>query len=144
MSGFFDADAIDKLISSVRSHGVQELELANGDCRLKIKLNQSTPSAPPRVITEQKTSTPVLRENESGYQVKSPLAGVFYSAPSPDSQPFVSVGKRISKGETLCIIEAMKMMNEIESEFNGVIKRILVSNGDSVESGQALFLIETD
>ncbi|MGN0407472.1 MAG: acetyl-CoA carboxylase biotin carboxyl carrier protein [Bacteroides sp.] len=78
----------------------------------------------------------------SGNVVKSPLVGVFYAAPAPDADDFVTVGDTVSSGQTLGIIEAMKLMNEIESEFNGCVKQILVKNGDMVEYGQPLFVIE--
>lgn len=89
------------------------------------------------VINETATAKPV-----SGNEMKSPLVGTFYNAPSPDAEPFVKVGDRVKKGQTLGIIEAMKLMNEIECEYDGVIKEILVDNMDMVEYGQTLFIIE--
>ena len=82
-----------------------------------------------------------MKEKEGVY-VKSPAVGVFYAAPSPDSKPFVAVGDTVHKGDTLCIIEAMKLMNEIESEYDGVIEAILVNNEEVVEYGQPLFRIK--
>lgn len=76
------------------------------------------------------------------YTVTSPIVGTFYRAPSPDAEPFVEVGTRVKKGQVLCIIEAMKLMNEIESEVDGIVVRILVENGQPVEYGEPLFLIE--
>ncbi len=84
-------------------------------------------------------------ENEkevSGNIVKSPMVGTFYLKPSPTSEPYVEVGKTVKKGDTLCIIEAMKLMNEIESEFTGTIKKVLVEDGTPVEYGTELFIIE--
>ena len=78
----------------------------------------------------------------SGNIVKSPMVGTFYLKPSPDSKPYVEVGKQVKKGETLCIVEAMKLMNEIESEYTGTIKEILIEDGASVEYGTELFIIE--
>ena len=78
----------------------------------------------------------------SGNEVKSPLVGVFYAAPAEDAPAFVSVGDTVKKGQTLAIVEAMKLMNEIESDFDGVVKKIAVSNGEPVEYGQTLFVIE--
>lgn len=78
----------------------------------------------------------------SGNEVKSPLVGVFYAAPAEDAPAFVSVGDTVKKGQTLAIVEAMKLMNEIESEYDGVVKKIMVSNGEAVEYGQTLFVIE--
>ncbi|OGU56684.1 MAG: acetyl-CoA carboxylase, biotin carboxyl carrier protein [Ignavibacteria bacterium GWF2_33_9] len=77
-------------------------------------------------------------------EVKSPMVGTFYRSPSPDADPFVEVGGRINKGKTLCIIEAMKLMNQIEAEVDGTIEKILVENGKPVEFGQTLFLVKSD
>ena len=81
-------------------------------------------------------------EEKGGNVVKSPLVGTFYAAPSEDAQPFVKVGDTVKKGQTLAIVEAMKLMNEIESEFDGVVTEILVENEDNVEYGQPLFRIQ--
>lgn len=78
---------------------------------------------------------------QGGALVKSPIVGTFYAAPSPDAEPFAAVGQRVERGQVLCIVEAMKMMNEIESEVSGVISRVLASNGELVEYGQPLFEI---
>lgn len=86
----------------------------------------------------QETSTEVIKGNV----VKSPMVGTFYLKPSPTSEPYVEVGKNVKKGDTLCIIEAMKLMNEIESEFSGTVKEILVQDGETVEYGKPLFVIE--
>ncbi len=80
----------------------------------------------------------------AGIEVKSPMVGTFYSAPEPGSKPYVSVGSRVSKGQTLCIIEAMKIMNEIESEVAGVVTEVLASDATPVEYGQALFRIDSN
>ena len=103
-----------------------------------------------------KTETIPIKSNESekvevnseksdlnGEQILSPMPGTFYSSSSPESDPFVKVGDTVSKGDTLCIIEAMKIMNEIESEKSGVIKEVIVENGNPVEFNQPLFIIET-
>jgi acetyl-CoA carboxylase biotin carboxyl carrier protein len=83
------------------------------------------------------------KEDTSKYvEVKAPIVGTFYRAPSPDAEPFVKEGDTVKKGQVLCIIEAMKLMNEIESEVSGVVRKILVSNGEPIEYGQVLFLIE--
>ena len=79
-----------------------------------------------------------------GEVVKAPLVGVFYTAPAPDAEPFVTVGQRVKKGDTLCIVEAMKLMNEIESTHDGVIDRILAENGSMVEFGQPLFAVKAE
>jgi len=90
------------------------------------------------IISETKTD---ILDDPNIKLIKSPIVGTFYAAPSPEAKPYVSVGDRVKKGQTLCIIEAMKLMNEIESEFDGVITEILCSNGQMVEYGQALFKI---
>ena len=95
--------------------------------------------------TDEATKTEKVEmpcENASGNAVKSPMVGTVYLRPSPDAKPYVEVGKKVKKGEKLCIIEAMKLMNEIESEFSGVIKEILVEDGSTVEYGTKLFVIE--
>ena len=96
-----------------------------------------TAPTPAAQISENSTTT-----TASGHQVKSPMVGTFYGAPSPDSDPYVSVGQSVSIGETLCIIEAMKIMNPIEADKTGTIKQILVEDGAPVEFDQPLFVIE--
>ena len=88
------------------------------------------------------TAVETKQEQITGNIVKSPMVGTFYAKPSPTAEPFVEVGQVVKKGETLCIIEAMKLMNEIESEFDGKIKEILVSDGEAVEYGKPLYIIE--
>lgn len=109
-----------------------------------------TPSAPPPVAEISAVSshtvtaeTAKAASDEKYSKVTSPMVGSFYSAPSPDSPPFVAVGQTISKGQTVCIIEAMKMLNELESEVSGKVVRILVENGQPVEFGQVLMLVES-
>jgi acetyl-CoA carboxylase biotin carboxyl carrier protein len=85
---------------------------------------------------------PAAPAQPTGHTLKSPMVGTFYRAPSPGAPPFVEVGQSVSKGQTLCIIEAMKLLNEIESDASGTVKAILVENGQPVEYGQPLFLIE--
>ena len=98
--------------------------------------NTVEPAAPAQQEPEQ------IAEEKGGNVVKSPLVGTFYAAPSEDAQPFVKVGDTVKKGQTLAIVEAMKLMNEIESEFDGVVTEILVENEDNVEYGQPLFRIQ--
>lgn len=97
-----------------------------------------------RVIEYENTTVEKKEEDLSGVYVKSPMVGTFYNSPSPDKKPFIEVGKKVNKGDTLCIVEAMKLMNEIESEFSGEVIKVLVENGDMVEYGQPLFLIRED
>ena len=93
-------------------------------------------------ITNEEITTQINTEEIQGNIVKSPMVGTFYIKPSPTSDPYVQIGKEVTKGETLCIIEAMKLMNEIESEFSGKITEILVKDGDTVEYGTPLFVIK--
>lgn len=98
-------------------------------------------------LQENRVDVPEVKENnspkvEDGNVVKSPMVGTFYSKPSPTSKPYVEVGQRVKKGDVLCIIEAMKLMNEIESEFDGEVKEILVKDEEAVEYGKPLFVIK--
>lgn len=93
-------------------------------------------------ITNEEITTQINTEEIQGNIVKSPMVGTFYIKPSPTSDPYVQIGKEVTKGETLCIIEAMKLMNEIESEFTGKITEILVKDGETVEYGTPLFIIK--
>ncbi|MFQ5345096.1 MAG: acetyl-CoA carboxylase biotin carboxyl carrier protein [Mariprofundus sp.] len=145
-----DITQIRKLIRLVQSSDVTEIEVTQGDQTVRIS-RQNTAAAPattyvaptapvataPEAVPAPAAETQVSEE----YQITSPMVGTFYTAPSPDADPFVSVGQKVQKGETLCIIEAMKMMNEIEAEYSGVVEAILVENASPVEYGQAIFVI---
>jgi acetyl-CoA carboxylase biotin carboxyl carrier protein len=100
----------------------------------------SAPSAPVEAVSEPKPEA--KEECKNCVEVKAPIVGTFYRAPAPDAPPYVKEGDRVEKGQVLCIIEAMKLMNEIESEVSGIVRKILVQNGEPVEYGQPLFLIE--
>lgn len=103
--------------------------------------------APPVQSTAPSATTPENNTNESNsnlHEITSPIVGTFYKAPSPDSAPFVEVGSRVNKGDTLCIVEAMKLMNEIESDVSGIVEKILINNSDPVEFGQVMFLIKPE
>ncbi|HVT62550.1 MAG TPA: acetyl-CoA carboxylase biotin carboxyl carrier protein [Legionellaceae bacterium] len=99
----------------------------------------AAPQAPAPISAVSETP---IKETPAGHPVLSPMVGTLYTSPSPDASPFVTMGKAVKAGDTLCIIEAMKMFNEIEADRSGVITGILVSNGDPVEFGQPLFIIE--
>lgn len=156
-----DIRKIKKLIELVEASGVSELEISEGEESVRISrafppaaypvqnihVAQPAPAfinAP--IATEQLTSLqPIPQKNDSamtGYTIKSPMVGTFYRTPSPDSKAFVDVGQAVSVGDVLCIVEAMKMMNQIESEKAGIVKAILVENGQPVEFDQPLFVIE--
>jgi acetyl-CoA carboxylase biotin carboxyl carrier protein len=106
----------------------------------------SPPPAPPPVAERAPAAeAPRAEKPKSSYlEVKSPMVGTYYSAPEPGAKPYIAVGDRISKGQILCIIEAMKIMNEIESEFDGVVKEILAQNSHPVEYGQVLFRVDSN
>jgi acetyl-coA carboxylase, biotin carboxyl carrier protein len=141
-------DEIIKLIETVSKNDVDSLNYATDSEKIVIKKNKTKfvtgeiPAAP----ALQSVSFEAVSEKEntkvSGHTVTSPLVGTFYSAPSPDAPSFVNVGDRVKKGQVIGIIEAMKLMNELESDFDGVIKEILVKDEDVVEFGQPLFILE--
>ncbi len=163
-----DLKLIKKLLDLVSDSDVDEVSIEEGDFKVKVKkkADAPAPSAPvqyqlPAQPQQQPQAQPAqgaapqqsgqekgeAKEDEnqpSGDVVKSPIVGTFYEAPSPDSDPFVTVGDHIEKGQPLCIVEAMKIMNEIEAEFSGTVKKRLVDDGTPVEFDQPLFIIEKD
>lgn len=147
-----DLRKLKKLIDLVEESGITELEVTEGEERVRIAkqplaaaqqtyvMPQAAPLAAaavaaPTAAVEQKSELP------DGQVVKSPMVGTFYRSASPDSGPFVEVGSTVKAGETLCIVEAMKLLNEIESDCAGTVKAILVENGQPVEYGEPLFII---
>ena len=144
----FSVDDMVRLMKEMSKSGLKTVEYKDGDFSLKLEGQEVNISVGPQtaVQVQAPSALPVVDipdENEGvdGQVVKSPLVGVFYSAPKEGAEPFVKVGDTVTKGQKLAIIEAMKMMNEIESDFDGVVSEILVSNGQSVEYGQELFVI---
>ncbi len=150
-----DLRKLKKLIDLVEESGISELELTEGEEKVRISRALmhsaapvthyvSAPASAPALASSATaataTSEPVAAEVQ-GHIVKSPMVGTFYRSSSPDSKAFFDVGSKVEVGETLCIIEAMKLLNEIESDFAGVIKEILVENGQPVEYGEPLFVI---
>jgi acetyl-CoA carboxylase biotin carboxyl carrier protein len=150
-----DLRKLKKLIDLVEESGISELELTEGEEKVRISRNlpnsqavmhmspypqQMYAASPPAAATP---AAPAEAEAPAieGHVVKSPMVGTFYRAPSPDAKPFADVGSKISIGDTICIIEAMKLLNEIEADHSGVIKAILVENGQPVEYGEPLFII---
>ena len=111
--------------------------IANPNPLPVLSADHSAPSTPAQ-------SEPVAVDNSKLVTIKSPMVGTFYSAPAPDADPYVSVNQKVTTGQVVCIVEAMKLMNEIESEYNGRVARILVENGKPVEFGQELYQIELD
>ena len=144
-----DLRKLKKLIDLVEESGISELELTEGEEKVRISRSLMPQHAAPMLHyptapQAQAAAAPVAAVTpveDEGHIVKSPMVGTFYRSSSPDAKPFVDVGTSVKVGETVCIIEAMKLLNEIESDFSGVIKKILVENGQPVEYGEPLFII---
>jgi acetyl-CoA carboxylase biotin carboxyl carrier protein len=151
-----DLRKLKKLIDLVEESGIAELEITEGEEKVRISRSTSsmqsqvTPTPPPQqavpaAVSQSSTGPAAAAAAEvlpEGHVVKSPMVGTFYRSSTPGSNPFVEVGQTVKEGETLCIIEAMKLLNEIESDKSGVVKAILVENGQPVEYGEPLFVIE--
>jgi acetyl-CoA carboxylase biotin carboxyl carrier protein len=148
-----DLRKLKKLIDLVEESGISELELTEGEEKVRISRTIAQSAAPqmmhyaaapaqtPVSAPNASTSTVVPEAAHEGHVVESPMVGTFYRASSPDASSFVEVGDKVEVGDTLCIIEAMKLLNEIESDKAGVVKKILVENGQPVEYGEPLFVI---
>lgn len=151
-----DLRKLKKLIDLVEESGIAELELTEGEEKVRIsrqpagqQVMQYAPAYMPQMMQAPQAVAPAaaapVAEAASaaieGHVVKSPMVGTFYRSPSPDAKAFVEVGSLVTAGDTLCIIEAMKLLNEIEADHTGVIKAILVENGQPVEYGEPLFII---
>ena len=141
-------DEIIKLIETVSKNDVDTLNYATDSEKIVIKKNKTklvageVQAVPVAQSVSFEAANTVENTKVAGHTVTSPLVGTFYSAPSPDSQSFVNVGDRVKKGQVIGIIEARKLMNELESDFDGVVKDILVKDEDVVEFGQPLFILE--
>lgn len=162
-----DLGQLERLLSFMSEHGLEEFEYAHGDLRIRLKKAIAQTSAAPvlalpvahaaapiaaqphasanppqtaaQAVSAPADSTPAPATDE--HIIKSPIVGTFYAGPSPDAGPFVRVGDAVEAGQTVCIIEAMKLMNEIEADIGGEVARVLVENGQPVEYGQPLFVI---
>ncbi|HIP43613.1 MAG TPA: acetyl-CoA carboxylase biotin carboxyl carrier protein [Aquifex aeolicus] len=152
-----DKDFIKELIALVKNSNIRSLKIEQGDLRIHIETyKELQPQESVKFLKETKRDEEFkhleilppsedIREQEKKYHViKSPLVGTFYRSPAPGAPPFVEVGDIVSPGQVLCIIEALKVMNEIESDVRGRVEKILVENGETVEYGQPLFLIDTN
>ena len=151
-----DLRKLKKLIDLVQESGIGEIEITEGE--EKVRISRQAPPGPMMMAAPQmhhvgvgmpgagmapaEAAAAAAPAEPKGHTLKSPMVGTFYRAPSPGAPSFVDVGQSVSKGQSLCIIEAMKLLNEIESDVAGTIKAILVENGQPVEYGQPLFLIE--
>ncbi|MDR3056174.1 MAG: acetyl-CoA carboxylase biotin carboxyl carrier protein [Zoogloeaceae bacterium] len=149
-----DLRKLKKLIDLVQESGISELEVTEGEEKVRIAKFAPAGAAPaqyplpvgaPAALPTGGAASAVNLDDEDeppeGHEVKSPMVGTFYRSPSPGANAFVEVGQTVKEGETLCIIEAMKLLNEIEADASGVIKSILVENGQPVEFGEPLFII---
>ncbi len=140
-----DISQIRKLIRLIQSSDVTEIEVTEGDQTVRLSRRSHFVSPPaPVVVQTPAVAAPraVPCENGEKYIVKSPMVGTFYRSPSPEANPFITKGSRVKKGDTLCIIEAMKLMNEIEAEYDGMVEEILVDNASPLEYGQPMFVIK--
>ncbi len=153
-----DLRKLKKLIDLVEESGIAEIELTEGEEKVRISRQPNNTQQPMQYMQMPQMQAPMNQTAshiptsatetiapiplQQGHQVTSPMVGTFYRASSPDAGSFVEVGSSVKKGDTLCIIEAMKILNEIESDADGVIKNILIENGQPVEFGEPLFIIE--
>jgi acetyl-CoA carboxylase biotin carboxyl carrier protein len=157
-----DLDFIRGLIEAVDDSGIDSLEIARGGT--KIRINKTPPPAPvaaaaaaaPVVHAAAPAPAPAAAAPSAGaaeaaapappvsslVEIKSPMVGTFYRSPAPEAPPYVEVGSRVARGQTLCILEAMKLMNELPAEISGVIREVCVENGEPVEFGQVLFRVD--
>ncbi|MBF6570884.1 MAG: acetyl-CoA carboxylase biotin carboxyl carrier protein [Candidatus Binataceae bacterium] len=151
-----DLRKLKKLIDLVEESGISELEITEGEEKVKIVKSGGATPATAQLSTAHAVSIPTgatpaavpgaapaasAEAQQEGHVLKSPMVGTFYRSPSPDAKAFVELGQTVKEGQTICIIEAMKLMNEIEADASGVVKAILVENGQPVEYGQPLFVI---
>ncbi len=147
-----DIRKIKKLIELVEESGINELEISEGEESVRISrggnimahapMMQAAPMVAPAPVAPAAAPVAEAVPAVTGHVVRSPMVGTFYASASPDSPVFTEVGKHVNAGDTLCIVEAMKMMNQIEADKSGVIKEILAQNEDAIEFDQPLFIIE--
>jgi len=146
-----ELDYIQELVKLLEDSSLTEISLADGEKSISLKKEKEivTSAAIPQLLTATNTSTSAPEsfvctpvEVKKGKPITSPMVGTFYSSASPDSKPFVELGSTVSSGSTVCIIEAMKLMNEIESDVSGKVTEICVSDGQAIEFGQVLMYVE--
>ncbi len=151
-----DIRKVKKLIELLEESGIAEIEISEGE--ESVRISRYSPNAAPVVAAPMPiaaavaapaapaapvaAAAPAIEAEDDGYLVQAPMVGTYYGSSSPGAAPYVQVGDRVSEGDTLCIIEAMKMMNQVEADVSGVIKSIRVQNGEPVEYGQTLFVID--
>ena len=148
--GQFDIKQVKELIELMEKHGLVEIEVQQEGRKIRLRKEPAAQVAPPAQPPPKDSHVPGPPEEPARTQspglreIRSPMVGTFYRAPSPDADPFVEVGDSVREGDVLCIIEAMKVMNEIRAECSGIIEEILVENGQPVEYGEVLFLIRPE
>jgi acetyl-CoA carboxylase biotin carboxyl carrier protein len=151
-----DIRKVKKLIELLEESGISEIEISEGEESVRISRHPpggyanpgfmsyapAPPAAPVAAAPATPEAAPAASDAPKGYEVTAPMVGTFYASSSPGARPFVEIGSEVKAGDALCIIEAMKMMNQIEADVSGVIKSIRVQNGEPVEYGQTLFVID--
>jgi acetyl-CoA carboxylase biotin carboxyl carrier protein len=143
-------EELEELIKLVEESNISELEICEGKRSVRIAKNRPSPDGGAASVAPSADIVPSSEPSSTGEaklasnlkEITSPMVGTFYRAPAPDADLFVDIGQRVAVGQTVCIVEAMKLMNEIGAEFNGTVREVLVENGQPVEFGQALFLVE--
>ena len=146
-----DIRKIKKLIELLDESGVAEIEIHEGEESVRISRHGPAPTMMPAqeyammpapAPAAAEIPAPAVAEAPTGHEVKAPMVGTYYSAPSPGAAPFIEIGQHVNKGDTICIIEAMKLLNQIEAEVSGIVKSICVENGEPLEYGQTICIIE--
>lgn len=142
-----DLDLLREIIDLVAESGVSEIEIEEDGVRIMVRKDPPAAAVPIQTViqpapTDQAPESGATSTAPTGTEVRAPIVGTFYLAPSPEADPFVSVGDQVEPGDVLCIIEAMKLMNEIESEVSGTVRKVLVENASPIEFDQPLFIIE--
>ena len=144
-------DKIKQLMEDMGKSNIEELEIEFPEgMKISMKKNVAVAPVQQQVVAQQSTNIPVIQTTqpveeepkEEYKEIKSPMVGTFYSKPSPDKEAFVKVGDKVKKGQVVCIIEAMKLMNEIEAEFDGEVVEVCLNDGDAVEYGKSLFKLK--
>jgi acetyl-CoA carboxylase biotin carboxyl carrier protein len=155
-----DIKKINELIEIMKQNDLEELEIKQGEKKIFLRRSQRQSSAaqivtavpmmrqdfvsPPVSQGNETVDQPAAQQEENLVEIKSPIVGTFYAKPTPDSDPYVDVGSSVEQETIVCIIEAMKVMNEIKAETNGTVAEVLVNNGQAVEYGQVLFKVRPD
>ncbi len=141
-----DIRKVKKLMELLEQSGMTEIEIHEGEESVRILRNNNTPIMPASVVMPAPIAAPVASETSmpaiDGHPISSPMVGTFYGSASPTSAAFVKIGQHVNQGDTVCIIEAMKIMNQIEADQSGVVSKILCTDGDAVEFGQTLIIIQ--